>query len=332
MKTKQIVGIVVAAVMFTLVCATSAIVDSYTAERTSSLTETMKSVVKEKGAYSFPGSDFMGVVNVNGTIQEGAEESIFSTTTGYNHKKLMKYVDELEGNDNNKGIILLLDTPGGSVYETDEMYLRLLKYKENTGRPIYAYVQHQACSGGYYMAMAADKIYANRNGMTGSIGVIMSLMNMKDLYKKLGIEEVNITSGKNKAMGSVGSEMTKEQKDILQSMVDEAYEQFIQIVAKGRNMDVEKVKKLADGRVYSTLQAEKAGLIDKVATYEEFTDFVAGEMGEDIKIYNPSEEEKDNIFAELFSKVKDIQPKSESQVLVELLEREGKGGLLYYAE
>ena len=182
------------------------------------------------------------------------------------------------------------------------------------------------------MAMAADQIYANRNGMTGSIGVIMSLMNMKDLYKKLGIEEVNITSGKNKAMGSAGSEMTEEQKEILQSMVDEAYEQFVQIVAKGRNMDVEKVKKLADGRIYSTLQAQKAGLIDKVATYEEFTDFVTEKMGENIKIYDPSEEEKGNVFADLFSKVKDVQPKSESQVLVELLEREGKGGLLYYAE
>lgn len=143
----------------------------------------------------------------------------------------------------NKGILLIVDSPGGGVYESDELYLKLKDYKETTGNPIWTYMKSEACSGGYYISMASDKIFANRNCTTGSIGVIMSLVNTKDLYDKLGIKEINITSGKNKAMGSSGQDLTDEQKEILQSNVDEAYEQFVSIVADGRKMDVETVKK-----------------------------------------------------------------------------------------
>ena len=112
-----------------------------------------------------------------------------------------------------------------------------MEYKEVTGRPIWAYFASQACSGGYYIGMAADKVYANRNCWTGSIGVIVSLMNCRDLYDKLGIKEIDITSGANKAMGSSGLDLTQEQYDILQSLVDEAYDQFVGIVSTGRGMD-----------------------------------------------------------------------------------------------
>ena len=132
-----------------------------------------------------------------------------------------------------------------------------MEYKEETGRPIWAYFGSQACSGGYYVAMAADKIYANRNGWTGSIGVIISLLNCEGLYEKLGIEEINVTSGANKSMGSAGEELTEEQREILQSLVDESYDQFVGIVSKGRKMKEDKVRELADGRLYSALQAKE---------------------------------------------------------------------------
>ena len=129
------------------------------------------------------------------------------------------------------GILLYINSPGGYVTTSDDLYYELQEYKEETGRPIYAYFDEMAASGAYYAAMQADEIYANRNCWTGSIGVIVSTMNLQGLYEKFGIKEINITSGANKAMGSAGSELTDEQYDILQSMVDESYEQFVSITA-----------------------------------------------------------------------------------------------------
>jgi protease-4 len=163
----------------------------------------------------------------------------------------------MEMADNNKGILLYVNSPGGTVYESDEMYLKLLEYKEKTGTPVYAYFASEACSGAYYISMAADEIYANRNTWTGSIGVIISLMNYEGLLKKIGVEEIDITSGKNKTIGSGAHEMTPQQAKILQRLVDEAYDQFTKIVAKGRDMKLEKVQKLGDGRIYSAAQAKK---------------------------------------------------------------------------
>jgi len=330
MKTKQVIGIAIAAIIFSTVCTVSVFVNSYAEKSLSAVKTSMSSAFSEN--LDLPDNDYMGVVKISGTIQGETSSTLFEKAE-YDQKHLLNYVDRLIKSDSNRGIILLINSPGGSVYETDEMYLKLMEYKKKTKRPIYAYMQQEACSGGYYMAMAADKIYANRNGMTGSIGVIFSLMNASELYKKLGIKEENIVSGRNKAMGSMGTEMTSEQRAILQAMVDEAYEQFVGIVAKGRKMDVNKVKKLADGRIYTPKQAKKEGLIDEVATYDEFIDFVKGAMeDEDIDIYYPDDDSDINFFSELFSQAKDLKPKSESQVLVELLEKEGNGGLLYYAK
>ena len=165
--------------------------------------------------------------------------------------------------------------------------------------------------------MASDKIFANRNCTTGSIGVIMSLVNTKELYDKLGIKEVNITSGRNKAMGSSGEDLTDEQKQILQSNVDEAYEQFVGIVAEGRNMDVETVKNIADGRIYTANQALELGLIDEIADYETVENSIMDELGEDIEIYKPDTSVND-FFSSLFSAYKGTKEKSDAQVITEL--------------
>ena len=132
--------------------------------------------------------------------------------------------------------------------------------------------------------MAADEIYANRNCWTGSIGVIVSLSNMQGLYEKLGIEEINITSGRNKAMGSAGEELTEEQRNILQSLVDEAYQQFVDIIVAGRGLSESRVKELGDGRIYTAKQALDAKLIDGICTQDEYYDKVLAEVGEDVMI------------------------------------------------
>jgi protease-4 len=139
-----------------------------------------------------------------------------------------------------------------------------------------------AASGGYYIAAGADKIYANRNTWTGSIGVISgTYFDVSGFLKKHGIKTTDITSGKNKGMGGYFEPMTDEQRAIIQSVVDESYEQFVSIVAEGRGMDTQTVKVIADGRIYTAKQAKEAGLIDDVLTEKEAIEAVKAEIGGD---------------------------------------------------
>ena len=218
--------------------------------------------------YAKISDDHISVLYINGTISGDSGDSLYSENT-YNHQWVLNRLDDAIGNPNNKGLILFIDTPGGGVYETDEIYLKLKEYQQ-TGRPIYSAMGSMAASGGYYISAPADKIIANRNCWTGSIGVtIGTIFDVSQLLDKYGIKTVTITSGKNKAMGSTVDPMTKEQKAIFQSLVDEAYEQFVSIVAEGRHMDVGQVKKLADGRIYTAKQALSNGLIDQIGTLDE---------------------------------------------------------------
>ena len=300
---------------------------------TSSIVKDMFSSVSEDSNIELPNKDFVGVINIEGEIGASSSNSLTSDST-YNHDFYLKYIEKMEKSDKNKGILLYVDSPGGAVYESDEMYLKLMEYKEKTKRPIWAYFASQACSGGYYISMAADKIYANRNCWTGSIGVIVSLTNCKKLYDKLGIKEIDITSGKNKAMGSQGLELTKEQRGILQSLVDEAYDQFVGIVADGRKMDKSAVKKIADGRIYSAKQAKEINLVDEIGSLKDEKKAFAKEAGfsEDITYYTPEKDSLSGMFSSIFGAVKDIVPKSDIDLAEDIVQNNGNGVLKYYAK
>lgn len=210
-------------------------------------------------------SDYIGVLDINGTISQTSDN-----TDTYNQQWLTNRIKQMKDDAYNQGLILCIDTPGGSVYATDELYLEIKKYAEETGRPVYSYMKSTAASGGYYIAAASDKIFANRNTLTGSIGVtIGTVYDISRFLEKMGIKTVTITSGDNKAMGSSVNPLTREQKEIYQSVVDEAYDQFVQVVAEGRNMKVSKVRRLADGRIYTAKQAEANGLVDQIGTFED---------------------------------------------------------------
>ena len=183
---------------------------------------------------------------------------------------------------------------------------------------------HYGASGAYMISMAADRIYVNQNTTTGSIGVIMSGYDMSGLYEKLGIKNINITSGKNKA-----ATFSKEQIEIYQSQVDESYDEFVEIVARGRDMSEKKVRRLADGRTYTAKQAVRNGLVDEIASYEEAEAAISKEAGT-TEYYRP--ESNISVWASLFSKVEKILPKSDSQVLAETAEKLESGVLMYYAE
>lgn len=213
--------------------------------------------------------DYIGQLNISGTISETESDSVLSSST-YHHRWLLDRIADMKDDKRNKGLMLIVDTPGGSVYASDELYLAIKDYQKKTRRPVYSYMATQATSGGYYISAPCDRIMINRNCWTGSIGVTMGTMyNIKDFLNKMGVKTVTITSGRNKAMGNMTDDMTGEQKKILQSLVDEAYDQFVGIVAEGRKLSRSKVRKIADGRIYSAKQAKNHKLVDEIATLGE---------------------------------------------------------------
>lgn len=209
------------------------------------------------------GYDYIGTVYIEGEMSEDG-------TGVYNHQYILNAIDAMIEDDENKGMILYVNTPGGTVFSADELYFKIKEYQEKTGRPVYSSMQSMAASGGYYISAPCDKIIANRNCWTGSIGVTMgTFIDVSELMDNLGIHTETITSGANKAMGNGFDPMTAEQRAIYQSLIDEAYDQFVEIVSEGRKMGEKKVRKLADGRIYTAKQALDVGLIDKIGTFEE---------------------------------------------------------------
>ena len=308
MKNKQIIGLVVAGAVFIVTGVTSVLTNTLSAN---TMAEDVTTMLAGELEFDPPADDYIGVVNVVGTIQEQTQSSVLDTSSGYQHNTTMDYIDNLMDDSDNKGILLYVD--------------KLIEYKETTGRPIWTYMAHYAASGGYMTSVTGDKIYANKNTVTGSIGVIMSGYDMSGLYEKLGIRYVSITSGVNKD----SSKLTDEQVAIYQSQVDECYQEFVNIVADGRDMSADQVKALADGRTYTAKQAKANGLIDEIATYQDVMNQMASELGVD-EFYTPSSEE--SILAAIFSKAEKLVPKSEAQILKETAEEKESGVLMYYAE
>ena len=221
------------------------------------------SVVIYDDLYS-SGEANIAIVDIVGTISEDDGDT-------YNQQWVLDSIQNAFWDQDNRAILLYIDTPGGSVYESDEVYLALQEYKAYTGRPVYAYMAAQATSGGYYIAAAADEIYANRNTITGSIGVVFGQsIDLTEFMERYGIRMTTVTAGKNKNMFSIDEPVTAEHLAIMQALADESYDQFVQIVAESRSMTIAQVEQLADGRIYSAKQALKNGLIDGVMGYDDY--------------------------------------------------------------
>lgn len=334
MKAKQVIAVVIACVVIVATGLVGVATNALQAKQTETKKE--KTSIWTSDFLSeeivLPTEDFVGQVNVEGEIMPSSDD-VFSTIGGYDHDATMKYVDAMIEAENNKGILLYINTPGGTVYESDELYLKLMEYKKVTGRPIWAYFGAEACSGGYYIAMAADHIVANRNCWTGSIGVVISLVNCKELYDKLGVKEIDIASGDNKAMGAMGADLVAEQYNILQGLVDEAYDQFVGIVCEGRKLDEKTVRKLADGRIYSAKQAMEHKLVDAVGSLEEEKAAFAKQykFPEDITYFEPEDEMAD-FWGNLFAAIRKVSPKTELELATDIVENRGNGVLKYYAK
>ncbi len=197
------------------------------------------------------GKEKVGLVEIFGAITS-SEEAV---------RQIEKYADD----SSIKGILVQIDSPGGAVAPSQEIYNALKRAGEK--KKIVASMGTLAASGGYYIAVGADKIVANPGTITGSIGVIMGFMDMRGLMSKLGLKTIVIKSGQFKDIGSGARPFTDADKKVLQDVIDDVYLQFVETVAKERGMDIKTVKKLADGRIYSGRQSKKLGMVDQLGGY-----------------------------------------------------------------
>ncbi|MGE9895648.1 signal peptide peptidase SppA [Anaerovoracaceae bacterium SGI.195] len=277
---------------------------------------------------------YVGEIFVNGVISEQSE-SIFSDSLTYQHGRTLDAIDQMIADSNNKGLYIFVNSPGGSVSTSDELYLKIKEYKDKTRRSVVAYFDNMAASGGYYISAIADKIIANRNCWTGSIGVtIGNMYDVTGLLEKMGIKAKAITSGPNKAMGDPLSGLTEEQEEIFRGLVDEAYEQFVGIVAEGRHMDVELVKKLADGRIYTARQGMENHLIDDIMTEEEADKYVLDMIGEKgVTIQDIKFKTEKGLFKSLYDLIDEKRKSGDSleNLAREIIAGEGKFSISYLA-
>jgi len=207
--------------------------------------------------------DKIGVVEIEGVIADG--------------KDAMEDIVKFKEDDGIRGVIVRINSPGGSVGPSQEIYQELKKLAAK--KKVYISASSVCASGGYYIASAGEKIFANPSTITGSIGVIMEQVVAEDLLKKIGIQPNTIKSGKFKDVGSPFRKMQDDERAYFQQILDSIHEQFIKDVAEGRKMPVEQAKKLSDGRVYTGAQAKELGLVDGIGTFYDTVDDMKKALG-----------------------------------------------------
>jgi protease-4 len=177
-----------------------------------------------------------------------------------------------------KAIVIRIDSPGGGVAASQEIYNAVKRVRTEYNKTVVASMGTVAASGGYYIAVATDRILANPGTLTGSIGVIMQMANFQELLEKIGVKSVVVKTGKFKDLGSPFRPMVEEERQLLESVMNDTLSQFIEAVAEGRSMDTAEVEQLADGRVFTGRQARSVLLIDEIGDLQDAIK-LAGELG-----------------------------------------------------
>jgi len=202
-----------------------------------------------------------------------------------------------------KGLILRVNSPGGTVTSSDIIYREIKKFKERKGLPVIACIMELAASGGYYVSLASDAIIAHPTSVTGSIGVIALKFNAKGLMEKIGIEDETIKAGDKKDLWSPFRPSTEEEREIMQNMLDDFHGKFMDIVAEGRKeLTRERIKVLADGRIYSAERALKEKLIDGIGYLDDVIELVKKKAGVDkakVIVYHRPYSYKNNIYSRM---------------------------------
>ena len=248
---------------------------------------------------------FLGGISllISSLVSHGSKTDLFSSKEGVGVVELkglivspeqtLKHLTEFRNKPNVKSIVLRIESPGGAVGASQEIYQEIKRTR--LVKPVIASMGSMGASGGYYAALGANTIIANPGTMTGSIGVIVKFPNLEGLFEKIGYKNEVIKSGPLKDVGASNRPMSEEERQLMQDLIDNVYSQFVKDIAADRDMPLDTVKKLADGRVYSGEQALEVNLIDSLGN---FTDAIAmaAEMGgldvEDPQLIYPEVDKK----------------------------------------
>ncbi|MCD8878888.1 signal peptide peptidase SppA [Staphylococcus kloosii] len=297
MSKKRVIAIILAVVVILggiTVSSISAIVSSFISNSSSSSGDPFTEKTEQQGS----SSKRIAHLTLNGEISDESDGGLFGGS-GYDHDAFMKQLDNVKKDKSVKGVLLTINSPGGGTYPSDEIYNKIKQIKKK-GKKVYVHMESLAASGGYYVSAPADKIYAGPQSMVGSIGVIMSNVDYSGLQKKLGVKENVIKSGAHKDILSSSRPMTSDEKNILQSMLKDSFDRFVNIVKDGRHMSEKKVRKLADGRVYSAQQAKENGLIDNIGYQNEAISALKKDIhAKNAEVFEYSD--SGNIFSTIFS-------------------------------
>lgn len=208
------------------------------------------------------------VVRVRGIISDEPQERFPFRRPSLLHS-VTKQLEKAESDTRIRALLLAIDSPGGGITASDILHRKITEFKRRTGHKIVVCMGDLAASGGYYISAPADHIVAHATTITGSIGVIMPLMDFSELTNRIGIRSTSIKSGPMKDIGSPMRTMTPEEAKSLNAIVQEMHTRFVQIIAKGRKMSDVQARKLADGRIYTGVQAKQLGLVDQVGYFED---------------------------------------------------------------
>jgi len=209
--------------------------------------------------------DRVGVIEVEGVIQDSRET--------------LRQIKMMAEDERVKAVLLRVNSPGGGVAPSQEIYQALNELRTKHDKPVVVSMSTMAASGGYYISCAADSVLALPGTLTGSIGVILEFPDLQEVFRKVGIGMKTVKSGPHKDIGSPFRDMTESDRELLQSMVDDVYGQFVEVVVESRGLSEDSVRAIADGRVFSGRQALEAGLVDKMGSYHDALG-VAGRMCE----------------------------------------------------
>lgn len=260
-----------------------------------------QAAVYEEEYVSGEGPEKVAVVPVEGIIAS-ADSSVPGVQPPVTPGGLADALRQAEEDPSVAAVVLEVNSPGGGVTASDEMHQSILDFRESSGKPVVVSMGDTAASGGYYISTAADEIVANETTLTGSLGVIFALTDFSELADEYGVEQEVIKSGEFKDMGSSFRDLTPEEREILQSIVDESYDEFVSVIVEGRNLPEERVREIADGRVYSGQQAKELGLVDSFGGLDEaarISQDLAGVEGATVVRYVQPETFTDQLLARL---------------------------------
>jgi protease-4 len=236
---------------------------------------------------------FLGGISllVSSLILNGSKTDIFAKKEGVgilelkglivSSEQILKHLSELRNDPNVKSIVLRIESPGGAVGASQEIYKDVKRTSEL--KPVVASMGSMGTSGGYYAALGADSIVANPGTMTGSIGVIVKFPNLEGLYEKIGYKSEVIKSGHLKGIGASNRPLSEEERSLMQDLIDNVYNQFVRDVAAARSIPEETIFEMADGRIYSGEQAFEIGLIDNLGNFTDAITLAADLGGLDTK-------------------------------------------------